>query len=135
MTNPFRTTAYALSLIVFSFTALPAAETVKCSECGMTVDVDSKFESKIVQADRTLYFCDIGDLFSYLKRTNLGNFKAEVRDYKTGDWIEARTAQYVHAEKKFRTPMGWGIASFRNRKDAAEFGAVMDFDAAVKALQ
>jgi hypothetical protein len=31
--------------------------------------------------------------------------------------------------------MGWGIASFKNQKDAAEFGTVMDFDAAAKALK
>jgi nitrous oxide reductase accessory protein NosL len=135
MTNLFRTIAYTLSLIVFSFTAVSAAETIKCSECGMMVEVNSTFASKIVQADKTLYFCDIGDLFSYLKRTKQNDFKAAVKDYKTGDWIDARTAYYVHAEKKFRTPMGWGIASFKNQKDAAEFGTVMDFDAAAKALK
>ena len=135
MTTLFRIMSFALSLIVFSFTALPAAETIKCSECGMSVDVNSKFESKILQSDKTLYFCDIGDLFSYLKRTKLSDFKAEVKDYKTGDWIDARMANYVHAEKKFRTPMGWSIAAFKNQKDAAKFGAVMDFEAAAKTLK
>jgi nitrous oxide reductase accessory protein NosL len=120
---------------MFSFASVSAAETIKCSECGMTVDVNSKFESKIVQADKTLYFCDIGDLFSYLKRTKQNSFKVEVKDYKTGEWIDARTAYYVHSEKKFRTPMGWGIASFRDQKDAAEFGAVMDFDSTAKKLK
>ncbi len=133
MINLSRTIAYAISLIVLSVAVVSAAEMIKCSECGMMVDVNSKFASKIVQADKTLYFCDIGDLFSYLRRTKLSDFKAEVKDYKTGDWIDANTAYYVHAEKKFKTPMGWGIASFKDQKDAAEFGAVMDFDAASKA--
>ena len=108
---------------------------IKCAECGMTVDVNSKFASKIVQSATILYFCDIGDLFSYLKRTKLSDFTAEVKDYRTDEWIDARTANYVHAEKKFRTPMGWGIASFKNQKDAADFGAVMDFETAVKTLK
>ena len=101
----------------------------------MMVDVNSKFASKIVQADKTLFFCDIGDLFTYLKKTKQNGFKMEVKDYKTDEWIDARAAYYVHDEKKFKTPMGWGIASFKVHKDAAEFGAVMDFDATAKTLK
>jgi len=98
-----RTIALTISLITFSFTIVSAADTIKCTECGMMVDVNSKFASKIVQADGTLYFCDIGDLFSYLKRTKQNSVKAEVKDYKTGEWIDARAAYYVHAEKIFST--------------------------------
>jgi nitrous oxide reductase accessory protein NosL len=135
MTVLLRTTALTFLVIVFAFATVLAAETIKCSECGMTVDVNSKFSSKIVQADKTLYFCDIGDLFSYLKRTRQNGVKAEVKDYKTGEWIDARAAYYIHAENKFNTPMGWGIASFKDQKDAAEFGAAMDFDTTAKALK
>ena len=135
MAGLLRTIALTFSVIVFSYATVSAAETIKCSECGMMVEVSSKFASKIVQAGKTLYFCDIGDLFSYLKRTKQNDFKAEVKDYKTGEWIDARAAYYVHAEKKFRTPMGWGIASFKDQKDAAEFGAAMDFDSTAKALK
>lgn len=135
MARLLRTIVLTFSAIVLSLATVSAAETIKCAECGMMVDVNSKFASKIVQADRTLYFCDIGDLFSYLKRTKQNGVKAEVKDYKTGEWIDARAAYYVHAENKFRTPMGWGIASFKDQKDAAEFGAAMDFDSAAKALK
>ncbi|HTP03758.1 MAG TPA: nitrous oxide reductase accessory protein NosL [Nitrospirota bacterium] len=128
-----RTIALTISLITFSFTIVSAADTIKCTECGMMVDVNSKFASKIVQADGTLYFCDIGDLFSYLKRTKQNSVKAEVKDYKTGEWIDARAAYYVHAEKIFSTPMGWGIASFKDQKDATGFGVAMDFDSMTKA--
>jgi hypothetical protein len=31
--------------------------------------------------------------------------------------------------------MGWGIAAFINKDDAAKFGMAMDFDATVKALK
>jgi len=135
MARLLRTIVLTFSAIVLSLATVSAAETIKCSECGMMVDVNSKFASKIVQADRTLYFCDIGDLFSYLKRTKQNGVKAEVKDYKTGEWIDARAAYYVHAEKKFSTPMGWGIASFKDQKDAAEFGVATDFDSMAKALK
>lgn len=135
MARLLRTIALTLSVIVLSFTAISATETIKCSECGMMVDVNSKFASKIVQSDKTLYFCDIGDLFTYLKKNKQNSFKIEVKDYKTSGWIDARTAYYVHAEKKFSTPMGWGIASFKDPKDASEFGTVMDFDATAKTLK
>ncbi len=135
MANPLRTIALICLLASFSYAAASGADAIKCTECGMTVDVNSKFSSKIAQADKTLYFCDIGDLFSYLKRTKQNGSKAEVKDYKTGEWIDAHTAYYVHTEKKFRTPMGWGIASFKDRNDAGEFGTVTDFDAEIKALK
>ena len=108
-----------------------AAETIKCTECGMILDINSKFTSKIVQADTTLYFCDIGDLFSYVKRKGLNNISAQVKDYATGEWIDAAQASYVRAEKKFMTPMGWGIAAYKDKISASESGSVMDFNAMV----
>ena len=135
MTSPLRTIGLICLMTAFLHATVSATDAIKCTECGMMVDVNSKFTSKIVQADKTLYFCDIGDLFSYLKRTKQNGFNIEVKDYKSGEWIDARTASYVRAEKKFRTPMGWGIASFKDQKDAAEFGVATDFDSMAKALK
>ena len=111
------------------------AQTVKCAECGMACDVAAKFTSRIIQGDQTLYFCDIGDLFSYLKRKKPSATRVEVKDYNTGDWIDAYKAYYVHSEKKFKTPMGWSIASFKDKDRASEFGTAMDFDGAARALK
>ena len=111
------------------------AETIHCAECGMMVDMNSKFTAKIVQGDTSRYFCDIGDLFSYLKRKGMKDGRAEVRDYITGEWMDANKAYYVHAEKKFKTPMGWGIAAFRDKKLASESGSAMDFDGMAQALK
>jgi nitrous oxide reductase accessory protein NosL len=125
------------SLAVFIFIAacsLPAfAETVQCTECGMMVDMTSRFTAKIVQGDSTSYFCDIGDLFSYLKRIKPATIRAAVKDHPSGEWIDANTAYYVHNEKKFKTPMGWGFAAFRDKGHALEAGEVMDLAAAMKA--
>ena len=122
--------------LLISLFALPSlAETVKCTECGMACDVAAKFTSKIIQGEQTLYFCDIGDLFSYLSRKKPSVTRVEVKDYSTGEWIDAQKAYYVHSEKTFKTPMGWGIASFRDKNKASEFGAAMDFDGTAKALK
>ncbi len=42
------------------------AGTPSCAQCGMDVDLNSKYAAKIVQGETTSYFCDIGDLFAYL---------------------------------------------------------------------
>jgi nitrous oxide reductase accessory protein NosL len=122
-------------LLIFLCALPAAAEKISCAECGMTVDPGSKFTSRIVQGEKTLSFCDIGDLFSYLARKRPQNVRAMVKDYKTGEWIDARQAFYVHAGEKFISPMGWGIAAFKDRKDAAGQGSVMDFDGALKSVQ
>ncbi len=131
-----RTSFAALASLMLIFVcSLPAqAESVHCTECGMMVDMNSKFAARIVQGDKTLYFCDIGDLFSYLKRKGAKESPAEVRDYTSGEWINARKAFFVHAENKFKTPMGWGIAAFKEKNRASEFGSTADFDEAAKGL-
>jgi nitrous oxide reductase accessory protein NosL len=124
----------AIALIWMALSPAYAADT-KCAECGMTVRMASPFTAKITQGDTRLFFCDIGDLFVYLRKKGLNNARAEVKDYPTGAWVDARKAAYVHAEKKFRTPMGWGIAAFKNADDASRSGAIMYFDNMAKALK
>jgi len=124
----------AVALIAMFLAPAQAMDT-KCSECGMMVRMDSPFTAKITMGETTLYFCDIGDLFAYLKNKNLTNARAEVKDHPTGAWIDARKASYVHEEKKFSTPMGWGIAAFKNANEASRSGSIMDFDGVVKALK
>jgi nitrous oxide reductase accessory protein NosL len=134
--NIAKISALSLVLILALAAAIPAmAGTVSCAECGMTVDLNSKFSAKILQGKDAAYFCDIGDLFSYIKRKGLGTGTAQVKDFPSGEWIDADKASYVRAEKKFRTPMGWGIAAFKEKSRAGESGAVMDFAATMKTIQ
>jgi nitrous oxide reductase accessory protein NosL len=126
--------ALALFSAVIVMSAAFAAD-IPCSQCGMIVDAGSKFAAKIVAGERTLSFCDIGDLFVYLKRKKMSADGAFVKDHPSGEWVEAKTAYFVHDEKKFKTPMGWGVAAYRDRNRAAEAGKAMDFDAAAKAMR
>jgi len=108
---------------------------VKCAECGMTVDQGSKFSASLTQDGKHIDFCDIGDLLTYLNKRSLAPSIAQVKDHKTGEPIAADKALYVRAEKKFRTPMGWGIAAFKNKEDAASSGVLMDITEILKAIK
>ncbi len=96
----------------------------------MDVDLNSKYAAKIVQGETTSYFCDIGDLFAYMNAKGSPFSGAMVKDYDSGDWIDASKAFYVRAVKKFSTPMGWGVAAFREKERAMKFGEVLDADGA-----
>jgi nitrous oxide reductase accessory protein NosL len=134
MKNLLRT-SLAMFILIAACSFPAFAETIHCTECGMVVDTNSKFVAKIVQGDTIRYFCDIGDLFSYLRRKVVKNVQVGVRDYGTGEWFDAGKAYYVHNTKKFMTPMGWGIAAFKDKQNASKFGSPTDFDATVKALK
>jgi nitrous oxide reductase accessory protein NosL len=112
-----------------------SAEIVSCAQCGMGADLNAKFTSRIVQLKQTLHFCDIGDLFAYLKSNPAAAAEAQVKDYRSGAWISAQQAFYVQSAKKFQTPMGWGIAAFKDKPETAEFGDTLDFNALVKSLK
>jgi copper chaperone NosL len=125
----------SLALSIFFAAAPKGALAANCAECGMMVDLESKFCAKIVQDGKTLLFCDIGDLLTHLNKKSLSPDRALVRDYKTGEWITADKAFYVHADKAFKTPMGWGIAAFKNRDDAAAFGNPLDLTVILRAVR
>ncbi len=131
-----RTTPFLFPTLLLLLASLAVcAEMMHCTECGMMVDPASKFSSRIVQKDQNLPFCDIGDLLVYLNKSKKHDTRPEVKDYASGAWIDASAAFYVHAGKKFQSPMGWAIAAFKNKKDAAAYGEVMDFNAALKAVR
>jgi hypothetical protein len=124
----------AASFLLEPFSPCRAAE-LKCAECGMLVDRGSKFYAWIVLDKGTLPFCDIGDLLTYLKKKSLTPDTARVKDYPGGDTINADKAFFVHAENTFKTPMGWGLAAFKDKGDAARFGTVLDFAGAAKTVK
>jgi nitrous oxide reductase accessory protein NosL len=129
-----RTTVMNIVFISFLLSSASAAD-IMCAECGMRVDMESKYSARAMQGKTTLYFCDIGDLFVHLKKNNLKEARIEVKDYSSGAWIDARKAFYVHSEKKFNTPMGWGTAGFKDNGEASKFGVAMDFEATAKVLK
>lgn len=114
-------------------TAAPAAATFTCAECGMLAEAGGRFTAQLTVGADTLQFCDIGDLAAYVGRTRPKAFAATVRDFPSGESIDAAGASYVIDKKTYATPMGWGVAAFRDR--AAATGAPLGWDALVKALR
>lgn len=129
-----RFTIVLLFLLMAVYGAV-AADKPKCAECGMMVDEDSRFSARIVDAKSTLHFCDIGDLLIYLKDKKHPMAGAQVKDYPSGEWLDASKALYVHAPKRFTTPMGWSVAAFRDRDKASSYGAPQDLTATTAALK
>lgn len=137
MTCFLRSFATPILLAVSLFAAVPAyaAQPAQCAECGMIVDPGSKFHAQITLEGKTLPFCDIGDLLTYLIKKQLSTAQAEVKDTTTGEWISADKAFYVQSEKTFKTPMGWGIAAFKMKEEAAAFGAPLDIKGILRAMK
>lgn len=110
-----------------------AAKTAPCAECGMSAALAGRFTARIVSAGETRYFCDIGDLVAFVGRTQPQEYAAAVRDFPSGEWLDAAAAVYVIDKKAYATPMGWGVAAFRDRAAAA--APALDFEALRKALR
>jgi nitrous oxide reductase accessory protein NosL len=113
----------------------PAAATFTCAACGMRGEVAGRFSARLEAGGSTLYFCDIGDLVWYLARNKPEGFAAAVHDLPSGEWVDARSALYAIDKKAYATPMGWGVAAFRDRAAVAARGAALDFEALRAALR
>jgi copper chaperone NosL len=98
----------------------------ECAECGMIINEDRYSASMVVddRGDRKpLLFDDIGDMLDH-ERFNPGLRVLDryVHDQPTRAWIEAATAHYIRSEQ-LHTPMGSGLAAFRNITDAQNLAA------------
>ena len=99
----------------------------------MSAKVDGRFTARLVQGGNTLYFCDIGDLVAFIERTHPKEYSASVHDFKTGEWIDAGKAFFGIDKKTYSSPMGWGIAAFRDMADVS--GPPLDFESLRQVLR
>ena len=131
-----------VAAVIGGVRALAAAEpfadpaSFTCAACGMKAETAARFSARLTSGGATQYFCDIGDLVWYLGRSQPKDFAAAVHDHPSGAWIDARAAFYAIDKKAYATPMGWGVAAFRDRAAAGQAGrAVLDFEALRGALR
>lgn len=107
----------------------------KCSECGMSIDRNSSFVSEAVAMDeKKLFFCDVGDMLFHFRSMQEKVKAVYVRDYSKGEWIDGKKALYI-LNKKFNTPMSWGIAAFASESEAKKWGSPVDFNGALRLLK
>lgn len=96
-----------------------------CIGCGMKVDQKSPFSAQIIDKEgKLLGFCDIGDMLLYYRDLKDKQVKAYVRDYVSGEWLDALNAIYVKNDT-FMSPMSWNIGAFKDKAQAEKSGSVM----------
>lgn len=93
-----------------------------CARCGMIVS-DPRFAAGFTDEDgEAVLFDDAGEALAALRpRPELAE-KLYVNDMEEPGWLPARQAHFVRAEG-FATPMGSGVAAFRDPARAAAFAA------------
>ncbi|WP_442600595.1 nitrous oxide reductase accessory protein NosL [Paenibacillus sp. KN14-4R] len=104
------------------YTAVPVNEaTDKCAICNMQVK-DEGFAVQLTSKEGKNYkFDDIGCMNEWIGKNGIDKVEAQfVRDYNTKDWIDYQKAQYVY-DASFKTPMAYGIYSFKDKQSAQKF--------------
>ena len=112
----------------------PSSSSPQCAVCGMLVDVKSPFSAQIIKGKQVQNFCDIGDLLLHLGETPGRAENAQVRDYHSGEWLPVMKAVFVYAPSRFKTPMGWSMAAFKDRTSAEAYGTAEDLASIMKRI-
>ncbi|MEX2462497.1 MAG: nitrous oxide reductase accessory protein NosL [Paenibacillaceae bacterium] len=104
------------------YQALPINEaTDKCATCNMQVKDDAFAVQLTTKEGKTYKFDDLGCMNEWKKKNGAEMIGAQfVRDYNNKAWIKYENAAYVY-DPSFKSPMAYGIYSFKNKKEAQSF--------------
>ncbi|GED68403.1 hypothetical protein BRE01_21050 [Brevibacillus reuszeri] len=104
----------------------------KCDICHMHVPNDHNATEIVLKDGKVLKFDDIGCMHEWTEKNGTEQVDVEfVRDYYTAEWMKADQAVYAY-DATFKTPMSYGIYSFKDKAAAESFvqeqkkGAVTD---------
>ena len=102
-----------------------------CAFCGMLISEERFAAALTTVTGETEAFDDVGCLLHALTRPDRSGARARVHDYRSGRWLEAPRAVFVHSDD-VPTPMGGGFAAFSTHEAAEQFarevhGTVMRF--------
>ncbi len=94
-----------------------------CDRCGMIIS-EPRFASAIqLENGESLKFDDAGEMFAYYAANpDLKILAWWVHDFPSETWIDGKEAFYVQS-KTLSTPMGSGIACFKEKAEAEKFAA------------
>ncbi|WEK55911.1 MAG: nitrous oxide reductase accessory protein NosL [Candidatus Cohnella colombiensis] len=104
------------------YSALPIDESVDvCAKCKMLIK-DDAFATQLTTKDgKTYKFDDLGCMNSWKHANSSEEIGMDfVRDYNSLEWIEYSKASYVY-DASFRTPMAYGIVSFKDKQSAEAY--------------
>jgi len=104
------------------YEAVPINEDVDvCAICKMQVKDDAYATQLTTKDGKSYKFDDIGCMNEWKKTNGTDNIGMDfVRDYNDKEWIEFAKATYVY-DASLRTPMAYGIVSFKDKKSAEAF--------------
>jgi len=89
-----------------------------CERCKMIISEKNFATQYVLGGGKDIKFDDVGCMIEYM-RENPGDREdflgAYVRDYDSGDWIDARKAYYFQGGD-IKSPMGFGIAAFTSEE-------------------
>ncbi|MCE0450474.1 nitrous oxide reductase accessory protein NosL [Brevibacillus sp. AF8] len=93
----------------------------KCDLCKMHVPNDHNATEIVLKDGKALKFDDLGCMYNWTKENGTDNVAVQfVRDYYTAEWTKAEQATYAY-DKDFKTPMTYGIYSFKEKSAADGF--------------
>lgn len=96
-------------------------DTEKCELCNMAVKDDQFATEILLENGKAVVFDDIGCMVKWEKGNSDKKIEDKfVRDFDSKEWIEMEKATYVF-DKEVKTPMGYNVISFTNKKDAEKF--------------
>nr|WP_083536880.1 MULTISPECIES: nitrous oxide reductase accessory protein NosL [unclassified Paenibacillus] len=104
------------------YPALAINEAVdKCAICNMQVK-DDAFATQLTTTDGKNYkFDDLGCMNEWKQKNAAAEIGAQyVRDYNSKEWIAFDKATYVY-DATFKSPMAYGIYSFKDQGEAQKF--------------
>ncbi|ASA21473.1 nitrous oxide reductase accessory protein NosL [Paenibacillus donghaensis] len=94
-----------------------------CVICNMQVKDDAFATQLTTKEGKNYKFDDIGCMNEWKQQNGSDNIGMDyVRDYNDKAWIEFSKASYVYAET-LRTPMAYGVISFKDTASAEAFVA------------
>ncbi|UQZ81210.1 NosL [Paenibacillus konkukensis] len=104
------------------YAAVPINEaTDKCAICNMQVKDDAFATQLTTKEGKNYKFDDLGCMNEWVGKYGIDTVGAEfVRDYNTKEWINYDKATYVY-DASFKTPMAYGIYSFKDKSTAQTF--------------
>lgn len=95
--------------------------TDRCDICNMLVPNDHNAAQLVLEDGQSIKFDDIGCLFEWVDENDLDDVNVRyVRDHDSEEWIDLEQSTFVY-DKDFRTPMAYGVYSFKTKEDAQSF--------------
>lgn len=92
---------------------------VDMAEMGMPV-VDPRYTAAVLPEGEEdwILFDDNGEFLKYLQTQDASFDAMWVHDFNDESWVKAEEAWYLESRELTSSPMGWGVATFKDQESA-----------------